>query len=112
MTNKTERELNIELAELIGLEICEFQSPNDSILIQGEWDAYAVDYCNNANDLEPLIEEYNIACIPELLDYRWRAFAVELHIGVPVERYEAFNATRKRAIVECLIALLTEKNKG
>jgi len=63
-----------------------------------------VDYCNNWNDLMPLIIEYRIELREGTRTNGWKAF--HRGIGVVIS-----NDTPQRALAECVLLVLQDKDK-
>lgn len=73
-----------------------------------------LDYCNNWNDLMPLIEEYKIDLVYESATKRglssWRALVSIYYSDGEFHEYcSVFNENPKIALAECLLKVLENK---
>ena len=126
----TDFELNKAIAELVypdATEITHFSSNGAGVIIYGVskvFKAIQVDYCNNWNDLMPLVVEYDINLLSRREDgYSGRGRWMVQHVTetkaevVKMDHFsnwtyiEEFNDNPQRALAECLLLVLQEKAK-
>lgn len=106
----TDFELNKVIAKALGYT-CHESNNGDKVWIRkynrsaGETDYFGlVDYCNNWNDLMPLLVDHKIGYrVPISMGDR------NLYTAISFNGYRVSNENPQRALAECLLKVLQEK---
>lgn len=118
--------LNSGLASLIG------ENEELDFIVKDEWDVYQKgaisiartdnplqsypcfpDYCNNWNDLMPLVIEHGIDLYHWQISGSWKALAFTyLPDGEFNQEFQTLNKNPQRALAECLFLVLQEKTNN
>lgn len=101
----SECELTRAIADALGLDVREWM--NGLYIINEDGTHSDVDYCNNWNDLMPLVVEHEIS----LLSVGDEWLVTVGNFTTPRYRHP-FSKNPQRALAECLLEVLTEKAKS
>jgi hypothetical protein len=112
----SDHNLTKNIVLLLGLTLHHKQYEQDAVVIwgdefdNGDIDTYLVDYCNNWNDLMPLVVEHAL----KIQTFKRRnKFLVRVILNDNTDSFTAGAKTLQRALAECLFLVLQEKaNNG
>jgi len=102
MKELSDFELNKAIAEALGLKIIDWY--DGQFIVNDNGNHIKIDYCNNFNDLMPLVEKYRLVIVP-YKDDLWEAYPEG-------GEFVIYNKKYLRAGAECLLKVLeaTEKD--
>jgi len=112
------QEINLAIAKLVHPEArkiqpdaIDFCKDGEGVLVSLAYgSASLVDYCNNWNDLMPLVVEHKIALMPEYFDDIVMTDNWEAEYEIIPNGYQcSVNKDPQRALAECLLKVLESK---
>lgn len=111
----TNAELNLAIAKLVYPECEDFWQKYDEAKVRVNWEddmgfihtGKIADYCNNWNDLMPLVVEHGISLVFDEVYENWRAV---FESDAPNFYWVEAGQNPQRALAECLLKVLQEKD--
>ena len=111
----TDAELNLAIAKLVYTECEDFWQKYDEARVRINWEddmgfihtGKIVDYCNNWNDLMPLVVEHEIALTGSTTKNWWCGYWRSPTLRT-INDIQAHHEDPQRALAECLLKVLQE----